>query len=143
MSEQMLTLPPVAKSFYTFCKKCDIDRYHRVLAHTSATTAKIECEVCHSRKSFSLPKPGSEARKAKAATVKTAARKTSHTGEFELRQQKQSNNEAIAFNIKTQFKDNQKISHPKFGIGFVQKAHDDKIEVIFADEVKSLIHNRV
>lgn len=141
MSE--LTLPPVAKSFYTFCKKCDIDRYHMVLAHTSATTAKIECEVCHSRKSFSLPKPGSEARKAKAAGVKIAARKTSHTGEYELRSQKNAAKEAIAFNIKTTFKDDQKISHPKFGIGFVQKAHTDKIDVIFSDEVKSLVHSRV
>lgn len=138
-----LTLPPVAKSFYAFCKKCDVDRYHVVLAHTSSTTAKIECEVCHSKKSFSLPKPGSEARKVKAASEKSAARRTSHTGEYELRNQKQAQTEATAFNIKMQYKENQKISHPKFGIGFVQKVYQDKIEVIFPDELKSLVHNRV
>jgi hypothetical protein len=141
MSET-LSLPPVAKSFYTFCKKCDIDRYHKVLAHTTATTAKIECEVCHSKKSYSLPKAGTEARRAKATAAKTSARKTSHTGEYELRNQKQQNSEALVFSVKTQYKDNQKISHPKFGIGFVQKAHLDKIEVIFSDELKSLVHNR-
>ncbi|MGE5084935.1 MAG: hypothetical protein ACM3MG_01440, partial [Bacillota bacterium] len=52
----MNTLPPVAKSFFAFCKKCDADRYHVVLAHTSATSAKIKCEICGSQKTYSLPK---------------------------------------------------------------------------------------
>lgn len=142
MSEK-LELPPVAKSFYTFCKKCDIDRYHKVLAHTSDTTAKIECEVCHSKKSYSLPKAGSEARRAKAAATKTSARKTSHTGEYEAYNQKMMGKDAIAFSIKNKYSENQKISHPTFGIGFVQKVHDEKIEVIFPEELKSLVHNRI
>lgn len=140
---QVLTLPPVAKSFYTFCKKCDIDRYHKVLAHTSDTTAKIECEVCHSKKSYSLPKAGSEARKAKSDLVKTAARKTSHTGAYEAYNQTHMAKEATPFNVKNKYNENQKISHPKFGIGFVQKVYSEKIEVIFPDELKSLLHNRV
>jgi hypothetical protein len=138
-----LTLPPVAKSFYTFCKKCDIDRYHRVLAHTSETTAKIECEVCHSRKSYSLPKPGSEAKRLAQATAKAGVRKKSHTGEYEIYNQKYMDKDPTAFSIKNSFKENQKISHPKFGIGFVQKVYSEKIDVIFSDEVKSLVHNRV
>lgn len=142
MSET-LSLPPVAKSFYTFCKKCDIDRYHKVLAHTTDTTAKIECEVCHSKKSYSLPKAGTEARRAKATAAKTSARKTSHTGEYELYLKKHESKEATVFNVKVKFNDHQKISHPTFGIGFVQKAHQEKIEVIFSDELKSLVHNRV
>lgn len=141
-----LSLPPVAKSFYTFCKKCEADRYHRVLAHTSSTTAKIECEVCHSRKSYSLPK----AQERKSSTItrsgsssgSTAARKSSHTGEYELRAQKASGSDALPFSIKTSFKENQKIQHPKFGVGFVQKVYSDKIDVLFSDEVKSLVHNR-
>lgn len=141
MSE--LTLPAVAKSFYTFCKKCDIDRYHRVLAHTSPTTAKIECEVCHSRKSYSLPKPGTVAKRLAQAGVKAGARKTSHTGEYEIYNQKHMSVDATKFNIKSKFKQDQKIDHPKFGIGFVQKVYVDKIDVIFAEEVKSLVHNRV
>lgn len=139
---EKLTLPPVAKSFYTFCKKCNIDRYHRVLAHTSETTAKIECEVCHSKKAYSLPKAGSEARRAKNAAAKTSARKTSHTGEYELYNQKMMAEEPIKFSVRTKFSENQKISHPTFGIGFVQKVYPEKIEVIFPEELKSLVHNR-
>lgn len=136
-----LTLPPVAKSFYTFCKKCDADRYHIVLAHTSSTTAKIECEVCHSRKSYSLPK--TQERRTSSKTVNSAeTRRKSHTGEYELRTQNTQAKDALPFSIKTKFEENQKINHPKFGIGFVQKTYDEKIDVIFSDEVKSLLHNR-
>ena len=73
-----LILPPVAKSFYTFCKKCDVDRYHMVLAHTSSTTAKIECEVCHSRKTYSLPKTGSSSPSARRLSGQTTASKKIH-----------------------------------------------------------------
>lgn len=145
-----LTLPPVAKSFYTFCKKCEADRYHRVLTHTSSTTAKIECEVCKSRKSYSLPKTGSAAsaviRKASSST-KVGASKTSsarsHTGQYENFLMNKKDVEAIAYNMKTQFKEQQKLNHPKFGIGFVLVSQSDKIEVLFSDEVRTLMHARV
>ncbi len=140
MSE--LTLPPVAKSFYTFCKKCDIDRYHKVLAHTSETTAKIECEVCHSRKAYSLPKAKTEKMRAARALKTAGVRKNTHTGAYEAYNQKYMAQDPTSFNIKATFKENQKISHAKFGIGFVQKVYTDKIDVIFTDEVKSLVHSR-
>lgn len=139
-----LTLPPVAKSFYTFCKKCDVDRYHIVLAHTSSTTAKIECEVCHSRKSYSLPKTGSSSPSARrlSGQSSTTKKSTSHTGDYEVRVQNTQNSEPLPFSIKNKYVENQKISHVKFGIGFVQKVYPDKIDVVFSDEVKSLVHNR-
>ncbi len=139
---QTLTLPPVAQSFYIFCKKCDIDRYHRVLAHTTETSAKIECEVCNGRKTYNLPKAGAAARKAKSDVGRAAVRKTAHTGEYEVRNKNKMSTEATPFSVRTKYVENQKIMHPKFGLGFVQKVYNEKIDVIFSDEVKSLVHNR-
>lgn len=142
-----LTLPAVAKSLYTFCKKCDADRYHRVLAHVSSTSAKIECEICKSRKTYSLPKTLDKKTVIKrtvgsGSSAGTSRKSTNHTGDYELYVQKYQDNQATPFSIKAQFKDNQKIDHVKFGIGFVIKTYTDKIDVIFKDEVKSLIHNK-
>jgi hypothetical protein len=142
-----LTLPPVAKSFYMFCKNCDADRYHRVLAHTSSTTAKVECEVCHSRKSYSLPKSAGAAKAASTRAVNRAAtsaanRARTHTGEYENRVQNQLEHQAYPYSIRASFLENQKIQHPKFGLGFVQKALADRVDVIFSDEVRTLIHNK-
>ncbi|NUM60265.1 MAG: hypothetical protein HUU56_16655 [Bdellovibrionaceae bacterium] len=146
-SEQNV-LPPVAKSFFTFCKKCDIDRYHKVLAHKTATSAKIECEVCHSVKTYSLPK--TKAKKTSGTTgVKRVGRavsenqkKSSHKNEYESLMESPSKGEMLDYNIRSKFAESTKLKHPKFGLGYVKVAHSDKIEVIFSDEVKVLVHNR-
>lgn len=141
-----LTLPAVAKSFHTHCKKCEGDRYHIVLAHTSATKAKIECEVCKSRKTYTLPKTGSDAPSAKRLSAKgTKAKATSaksHTGQYEIYNSNRMGDEATPYSIKGSFKETQKLNHAKFGIGFVTKTYDEKIDVIFVDEVRTLMQNR-
>ena len=115
-----------------------------VLAHTTPTAAKTECEICKSKKTYSLPKAGAP-KKTGSAAAKNSTKTTrakSHTGEYENRIQNQQSKEAIPYSIKTLFLEKQKIQHPKFGLGFVQKAAIDRIDVIFADEVKVLIHNK-
>lgn len=144
-SESSMSLPPVAKSFYTFCKKCDADRYHIVLAHTSAASAKIECEICHSKKTYSLPKAGAK-KTASGGTVapkrtsSMSARMSAHNNQFESLMNKDV--DVNSYNMKTKYAKDTKIDHPKFGIGFVTEATVDRIEVVFKDEVKTLLHNR-
>lgn len=146
---QLKVLPPVAKSFHTFCKKCDADRYHIVLTHTSSTAAKIECEVCHSKKTFSLPKAGSSMAK-KAAVKKPGAkprkvgvRKNSHADEFNALMSNRGTEKGIPFSIKTKFEKDQKMDHGKFGPGFVKNVQIDRVDVMFEDEVKTLMHNKI
>lgn len=145
------TLPPVAKSFFTHCKKCDGDRYHTILAHTTATSAKMQCEVCGAKSTYKLPKagaaktPGAKRPVAGAALKRkeqaASARKNAHNDEYN----NLIGNESApthSYNMKAKFAENVKINHPKFGLGYVKVAHLDKIEVIFPDEVRQLVHNR-
>ena len=144
----MNTLPAVAKSFFAFCKKCDADRYHVVLAHTSATSAKIKCEICGSQKAYSLPKAQTKTGKplsgaaAKKREQTVNSRKSSHRNEYDMLM---SNEKAptSTYNMKGKFEKNTKLQHPKFGLGFIKDVVNDKLEVVFEDEVRSLIHNRV
>lgn len=144
----MNTLPPVAKSFFAFCKKCDADRYHVVLAHTSATSAKIKCEICGSQKTYSLPKTQTKTGKpltgaaAKKREQTMNSRRSSHRNEYEMLMATE-NAPTASYNMKGKFEKNTKLQHPKFGMGFVKDAMSDKIEVVFEDEVRTLIHNRV
>jgi len=140
------SLPAVASRFYTDCKKCDAERYHIVLAHTSATAAKVECEICHSKKTFKLaadkkaPKKVSGAAATKKAQA-SEARKNAHAKEFHELVENAAG-DAQSYNMKLKFLINQKIQHPKFGVGVIKTTHPDKVEVIFADEVRMLVHNR-
>lgn len=140
-----ITLPAVAKSFYTFCKKCDAERYHTVLTHKSATSAKVQCEVCKGIKTYSLPKAGSVAKKATATGAKktTKSRKPTHADDFQALTTNRSAEKAIPFSIKTKFELNQKIDHSTFGMGYVKSVQPDRIEVLFESEIKTLMHNKV
>jgi hypothetical protein len=138
-------LPPVAKSFFTFCKKCNADRYHVVLAHTTSKTAKIKCEVCGSQKSYSLPKAGGAAGAKKTTRTRAGsetARRSSHNAEYEAMLTAQEKNAEVSYSIKGKFVLNQKINHPKFGVGVVRDVQTDRVEVVFSDEVRNLVHNR-
>ena len=134
-------LPPVAKSFFTLCKKCDVDRYHKVIAHTTAKSAKIECEVCHSKSTYSLPKTGSTIKKV-TSRKSPSTRRNSHADEYNTLMMNRGSEVGTPFNIKTKFVLDQKIEHPKFGAGFVKNVLSDRVDVMFQDELKTLMHNK-
>ena len=147
-----IALPPVAKSFFSACKKCGADRYHTVLTHTSTTSAKIQCEVCKSKKTYSLPKAGSVAKATtkKSSTKKSSTltktgrvRKTSHADDFQAMQSNRGTEKGTPFSIKTKFEKDQKIDHSTFGTGYVKTVQPDRIDVMFETEVKTLMHNKV
>ena len=162
MSENVL--PAVAKSVYTNCKKCEAERYHTVIAHVSATSAKVKCEICGAKKTFKLEKPekksaaksekkaekksgktsviGGTEKKTKRGIAAAEARKTAHTEEYNNLLATQSSEDVSAYNMKATFVVNSLVKHPKFGVGYVKVALPQKIEVIFEDEVRSLVHSR-
>lgn len=147
MSSAALTeLPAVAKRIPTDCKKCGPDKYHIVLAHTTPTSAKVQCEVCGSKKTLKLAKPvkkvpfGTPVKKPRATTA--AAKKSAHEAEFNTLMETHGESDVVKYNMKTKFAVNTKLEHPKFGVGFIRMSLDEKIEVVFTDEVRSLVHNR-
>lgn len=142
-------MPVVGKSFYAFCKKCDTDRYQTVLALPTETSAKLQCEVCKAKSTWKVPKakaakgttaPRGAAAKAKATAE--AARSAAHAAEYENFSNSLEKTPAVTYTMKGQFAKDAKINHPTFGLGFVRSSQSDKIEVVFPNEVRSLVHNR-
>lgn len=136
------TLPAVAKSFFTFCKKCNAERYHRVLAHKTSTSASIECEICKSKKTYSLPKPGVTRKAPSSSAGRTTARRNSHADEYNQLMMNRGSEQGLPFSIRTKYELDQKIDHPKFGAGFVKNVLTDRVDVMFQDELKTLMHNK-
>lgn len=131
-------LPAVASRTYAECKKCGVERFHIVLAHPTASSAKIECEVCHAKRTLKLDSPK---KKAKTGTKKPRASSTANRWEevskFLNEKSKQTYSMKSAFVLHTT------IDHPKFGLGVVTAIAGQSMEVVFADATRSLVHNRV
>ena len=147
MSASITALSPVAKSFFAFCKKCDSDRWHTVLAHTSSTAAKLKCEVCASVKSWTLPKaprPGVKTpeRVIQKRAATESARQSAYRVKYEGLLKAAIEGAQESYSIRGKFQMNQRLSHPKFGMGIVTAVFVDKVEVFFSDETRVLVHNR-
>lgn len=139
---QTNTLPEVATNFYSHCKKCDAERYHKVLAHPTDKSAKLQCEVCKAKSTYKLPSEKKAKKTLSGAPRAARVPRVSHASEYETLLAKASSNDELKYSIKAKFEVDQKITHPKFGIGIIKTSMTDRVEVVFSDEVKTLMHNR-
>ncbi len=136
----MTELPAVARNINLPCKKCGVERYHVVVAHTTAQSAKVKCEVCGAQKTFKLPK--AQARKSTAKPRSTKSPKIDVGAIWTELNEKIGAAKAQPYNMKAKFELATAINHPKFGIGFVTMATNEKIDVHFQEGSRSLVHNR-
>jgi hypothetical protein len=146
MSENLNELPAVARNINLPCKKCECDRFHVVVAHTSATSAKVKCEVCGSQKTYKLK--AAQARKTTSSSggVKRASpRKASGPSAADLWNELRSQigvDNVVPYEMRKKYALANAINHPKFGVGFVTAATPEKIDVAFQEGGRSLVHNR-
>jgi len=143
----MTTLPRVATNINVFCKKCDTDRYFKVITHTSDTSAKLKCEVCGCSRTYNLAEeskayvPKGKTARAPRAPKETAAAKASKSQAVWLTMKEEYKGpQAVDYSISNKFADQTSLNHPTFGLGFVTKSLPSKIEVVFSDGVKELMH---
>jgi hypothetical protein len=138
------TLPPVASSFYTHCKKCEVERYHKVLVHATESTVKLQCEVCAKKSTLKFEDPNAKKSKGpkKTSAAKVSAARNMYVEEFEMMKSQNDSNKAKPYSMRTIFQTSETIQHPKFGMGFIKSVQGDKIEVFFEDEARFLVHNR-
>lgn len=136
---ELKELPAVAKNFYYPCNKCDRERYFRVLTHLSKTEARIECEVCGAKRKLNIGK--------KMATKKTPKKRITKKEKDHLQlwqdlQDKNKDKLPEQYKITGEYPLDTVLDHPSFGIGVVTNSLAQKIEVIFEQGVKNLIHKR-
>jgi hypothetical protein len=135
----LLNLPVVAKKVFYPCKKCETERYQVVTAHTGATSARLECEVCKTKNTYYLEEP----KKTRSAVPKKKSTKKATSSVAKWQQLRDSHGGGSAnYNMKTSFEIGAALQHPKFGLGFVIGASIQAIHVVFEDSERSLVHNR-
>lgn len=128
----MAKLPAVATHFYHVCKKCETGRYHRVLAHPTVSSAKLECEVCKKKSTFRLE------RKKKAVRNKRESNEVSVWAQLK---REVGVERASPYQMTSHFPVQSAIEHPRFGIGFVTSVQGKRIQVAFEKGSKLLVHN--
>ncbi len=125
----------VGKDANGFCSKCDL-----VLAHTIVSLKKTgaphrsQCNTCKSIHVYKDPS------KTKKTTRKRTRKVDVPIEQVWMEQMSNTNNKSQKYSVREKFAKNDIIDHPKFGPGIVQQIIDTKIEVLFRDDLKVLIH---
>lgn len=99
------------------CTKCEVERGHVVASVTKrGQVSRVTCPICQTRSTF---KTG----------VKTSGSRSSQAG--------------APYDPSRQYRAGQTLMHPSFGLGEVTALIEpQKIDVLFADRMRRMIHGR-
>ncbi len=132
----------VGKDVLSLCSKCKLNLGHTIVAmKDSKHIAKVKCNTCGTIPSY---KDTSQSKSNKTRTKKTSAAPSKVISVSDLWMEKMSSTKkkSTPYAMDGKFVEGDIIDHVKFGPGIVEKVVDDKIEVIFRHEIKTLVHNK-
>ncbi|HXH75852.1 MAG TPA: hypothetical protein VNJ08_12845 [Bacteriovoracaceae bacterium] len=133
----------VGKDVLSYCTKCKLNLGHIIVAMKDAKhIAKVKCNTCGTLQSYKDP---TLAKQNKTRTKKTSSIPSKVISVSDLWMEKMSSTKkkSMPYAMDGKFNQGDIIDHSKFGPGIVEKVVDDKIEVIFRHEIKTLVHNKV
>lgn len=131
----------VGKEVLSHCGKCKLNLAHTIVSmKDESTIAKVECRTCKATHAFK--DPSTKQKKVRSTSRKKTTKKMVSVGELWISEMAKTEGKPIGYTIKSIFTKGDLIDHKKFGPGIVQELIDDKIEVLFQHDVKTLVHGK-
>lgn len=133
----------VGKDVLSYCTKCKLNLGHTIVAmKDSKHIAKVKCNTCNTIQSFKDPSQSSKQNKTRTKKTSTAPSKVVSVSDLWMEKMSNTKKKSTPYSMDSKFTQGDIIDHVKFGPGIVEKVVDDKIEVIFRHEIKTLVHNK-
>lgn len=139
MSQQLAA----GKEILSYCGKCQLKLAHVIMSMKDvASPNKVQCKTCN----------GIHQHRSQAATIPKKDGSTKGRVVIQTRSASELWNDAMrknghkvkkSYSIKEKFQVGDVISHPSFGEGLVQaNLSNDRIEVLFQNDIKNLVHGK-
>jgi hypothetical protein len=144
----MPTLPIVSKDVDSWCTKCKMMLAHTIEAVVDGRITRVHCNTCGGQHAYRASAPGTAGAsgtqtRAKRTTRTTRTRTAPATVLYADLLRGRDANAARAYSSTERFVPNELIRHATFGLGVVTALKDvNKIEVLFAEGAKILLHRR-
>lgn len=134
----------------SFCSSCKLDLRHVIVAHksgNSGTIAKVECKTCRKIHAYHAPRGAAGAvsvREQEARVPRAKVQAIPLAVEWNRQLNEATAKAPKTYSIRTVFSKGDVVQHPQFGLGVIQELKDStKVEVLFENELKILLHNKV
>jgi hypothetical protein len=131
----------VGSDVEAYCPKCKGDTTHVVISKYEDEIRRVQCNPCGDVHSYRKPRGDAEddVPEPIAARKRALLKKLTWQEFFDKHKDK----DGKPYEFREHYKDNQIVSHPKFGKGFVSEVvSDSKVEITFNDGRRILVHNR-
>lgn len=131
-----------------WCGKCNLMLAHTIEAMVGGTIKRVHCNTCRSQHVYRGNAPGEGPATPRAARVpkerSAAARKAGvRASDYDNYMKGRESVDARRYSPKSRFNAGEVIEHPKFGTGVATAIKDgDKVEILFPDGPRVLIHGR-
>lgn len=133
----------VGKDVLSYCTKCKLNLGHTIVAmKDSKHIAKVKCNTCNTIQSFKDPSMSSKQNKTRTKKTSSVPSKVISVSDLWMEKMSATRKKSTPYAMDNKFQQGDIIDHVKFGPGIVEKVVDDKIEVIFRHEIKTLVHNK-
>jgi hypothetical protein len=131
----------VGSDVEAFCPKCKADTTHVVISKYEDEIRRVQCNPCGDVHSFRKPRGEAEDDVPEPVAARKRAMMKKHTWEEFFA--KHGEKDAKPYEFREGYRENQIVSHPKFGKGFISEiVSESKVEITFADARRILVHNR-
>ena len=130
----------VGKEVLSYCNKCKLALAHIIVSMKNENTlGKVQCKTCEKTHAYKDPSKV-KARRTKSSSK--AKKQDDSIADIWLEAINRTDVKSQKYNIKSKFLKGDIIDHPKFGPGIIDRVIDDnKVQVIFRHEIKTLMHN--
>ncbi len=129
----------------SWCGKCNLMLAHTIEAMVGDKPARVQCNTCHAQHNYKPWKPGEAPRQVREREERGPrgpqpgqARASHYKDLLKGRELAM----ARRYSPKEKFKPGDLVEHPSFGLGVATAQKDNKIEVLFEDGPKVLVHGR-
>jgi hypothetical protein len=137
----MAATPIVGKDVDSWCTKCKLVLAHTIEAVVGGRITRVHCNTCGGQHAYRARPPGESSGRSPRARADGARTATKAVRDYASLLRGRDPSTARAYAVTERFKDGELIRHPTFGLGLVTALKDvNKIEVMFADGSKTLIH---
>lgn len=131
----------VGSDVEAYCPKCKADTTHVVISKYEDEIRRVQCNPCGDVHSYRKPRGEAEddIPEPVAARKRALLKKPTWEEFFAKHHEK----DPKSYEFRECYRENQIVSHPKFGKGFISEiVSESKVEVTFADARRILVHNR-
>lgn len=127
-----------------FCTKCKMTLAHTILAMVGTKIARVRCNTCGGDHAYRTA-PGTTTRTPSAARAPRATaveKEEKLLLSFQDQLKDRDLSAAPMYSPKDSYQLDQLINHPTFGYGIVTAVRNDKVDISFKGQQKTLVHRR-